>query len=190
MKKINVLILFSIAVLLGSPAAAQEWGSGRGGGPRGGPSDEKRDEVRKKVEALWVWKITEELKLDEETAAKLLPSVSSLRKKHRALRKENRGAMHELRNHIVAQTPDRKKLMTVISRIERNRIEMHRLSEQEFKTMRRFLTPEQQARYLFFQRQFRREMRRMIFRARGEVRGMKGRRGGAGPGWQGGPAKE
>ena len=190
MKMITVLILFSAAVLLGPPAAGQDWGPGRGGGPRGRPPDEKREEVRKKVEALWVWKITEELTLDEETAAKLLPSVSSLRKKHWALRKDIRGAMHELRDHLESQPPDQKKLVTMINRIERSRIEMHRLREQEFKTMRRFLTPEQQARYLFFQRQFRREMRRMIFRARGEGRGMQGKRGGTGPGWQGGPVKE
>jgi len=190
--KINtMLIILTMILAVGGPAGAQEQGPGSMGGRYGGPrSDEKREQIRKKVEAVWVWKVTEALALDEATAAKFLPSVSSLKKKHRELRREKRHTMRELRVYLQSDDPDAKKLRASLNRIEKNRDQRHRLRKEEFRTAKKLLTLEQQARYVLFQREFNREMRGMISRARGRGRGMKGMRSGNGPGRQGRPMEE
>lgn len=190
--KINtMLIILAMILALGGPAGAQEQGPGSMGGRYGGPrSDEKREEIRKKVEAVWVWKVTEALALDEATAAKLLPSVSSLRMKHRELRRQKMHSLQELRVTLQSREPDAKKLRASLNRIEKNRDQRHRLRKEEFRAAKKLLTLEQQARYVLFQREFRREMRGMISRARGRGRGMKGMGSGAGPGLQGRPTEE
>ncbi len=190
--KINTMLIILTTILaVGGPAGAQEQGPGSRGGRYGGPpSDEKREEIRKKVEAVWVWKVTEALALDEATAAKFLPSVSSLKKKHRELRREKRHTLQELLVTLQSHDPDAKKLRASLNRIEKNRDLRHRLRKEEFRAAKRFLTLEQQARYVLFQREFRREMRGMISRARGQGRGMQGMRGGPGPGRQGRSTEE
>ena len=45
--------------------------------PGGEPSEEKREEVRKKIEAVRIWRLTEALKLDAPTSSKLSALLSS-----------------------------------------------------------------------------------------------------------------
>ncbi|MBS1128688.1 MAG: hypothetical protein H6Q96_1068 [Nitrospirae bacterium] len=63
----------AVLAALSLPVFAQQ---GHLRGPAGGPpSDEQREEVRKKMEAIKMSRLTEELKLDEKTAAKFIPVI-------------------------------------------------------------------------------------------------------------------
>jgi hypothetical protein len=154
--------------------------TGVGPGPdRGGPkSEEKREEIRKKVEAVKIWRLTEALKLDEKTSAKFLPLVSSIERKRRDLMRERVGGMRELRISLESKNPDEKKLRTTLELLNKNHHEMMKLHEKEIEAARDYLTVEQQARYLIFQHEFQNEMHGMIAGARGQGRGGKGMRGG------------
>jgi hypothetical protein len=186
-----MLLAFATA---GVPAFAQqrqmqgapdETGVGPGPGRGGPPSEEKREEIRKKVEAIKIWRLTEVLKLDEKTSAKFLPLVSSIERKRRDLIRERMEAMRELHISLESKNPDEKKLRTTLELLNKNNHEMMKLHEKEIEAARDYLTVEQQARYLIFQHEFQREMRGMIAGARGQGRGGKGMRGG--PNQAGGP---
>ncbi len=199
MKKLILTFVVAAALMAtGAPAFAQQEPVP---GPRGGQledernpvgpqgrgdslSEEKREEVRKKMETVRIWRLTEALKLDEKTAAKFLPIISSQDQKRRDLMRENMESVRELRVLLDAKSPEGKKLKAVLEKIEKNQREMTKLREKEFEAARDYLTVEQQARYLVFQHEFMREMRGMISGARGQGRGMRGM---GGQGMGGGP---
>ena len=166
----------AVLAVMSLPAFAQQ---GPQRGPAGGPpSDEQREEIRKKMEVVKMSRLTEELKLDEKTAAKFIPVITALDQKRRSLMNENRHAMQELRTELNAQQPDEGRMRTAISRIEKCQREIASLREKELQAARENLSVAQQARYLLFKQEFMREMRGMVEGARGSGPG----KGGTGPG--------
>jgi Spy/CpxP family protein refolding chaperone len=155
---------------------------GRGAPPPG----ERREEIRKKIEAIRIWRLTEELKLDEKTAARFFPAISNLAQKRNELMRENAETQRELRLYLEAGKPDEKKIKAALDRLESIHHETAKLTEKEIDITKDLLTVEQQARYYLFQQDFQREMREMISGARGGI-GPQGARGQTqrGPGMQG-----
>ncbi len=157
-----------------------EGGPGRGG-PGGGVPEERREEIRKKIETVRIYRLTEELKLDQQTAAKLAALLGSVEQKRRELTREQMDTMRELHASVRAGNPDERKLKGLLEKLEKNQKGIAETREKEIKGLKDILTVEQQARYLIFQREFMREMRGMIAGARGGGQG-PGMRGGMGPG--------
>jgi Spy/CpxP family protein refolding chaperone len=147
-------------------------------GQGGPPSEERREEVRKKIEAIRIWRLTEELKLDTNTSAKLSSLLSSLDQKRRDTMREQMEAMRDLRSLLKTAKPDEAKIKPLLEKLEKNHHEMQALRNKEFKGLKEILTVEQQARFLVFQQEFQREMRDMISGARGKGPGGPGRRSG------------
>ncbi len=194
MKMIKILILTIALAMTGMPAFAQRQmpgpppaGDRQGkegefapGQSRGGPPfGERREEIRKKIEAIRIWRLTEELKLDEKTAARFFPAISGLAQKRNELMRENMEAQRELRLYLEAGKPDEKKIKAALGRLENIHHETAKLAERELDITKDHLTVEQQARYYLFQQDFQREMREMISGARGGM-GPQGTRGGQG----------
>jgi len=135
-----------------------------GGAP---PSAAKREEVRKKIEAIKIWKLTEALKLDPDTSARLAAVINPLDQQRMDIAREQMTAMRELRSLLQSPKPDEAKLKTAIDKLEKNHVAMQETRNKEFKAVKGILTTEQQARFIIFQQDFRREMRGMIAGARG-----------------------
>lgn len=185
MKKMTeTLILTIVLTMTGIPAFAQrqmaderprdagEFSPEPGqGGP---PSEERREEVRKKIEAVRIWRLTEELNLDTDTSAKLSSLLSSLEQKRRTIMREQMEAMRDLRSMLKAAKPDEAKIKPLLEKLERNHHEMQGVRDQEAKGLKGILTVEQQARFLVFQQEFQREMRDMISGARPKGQGRRG----------------
>lgn len=146
---------------------------------RGGqPSEQQREEVRKKIESIRIYRLTQELKLDEGAAARLAALLGPLDSHRFDLMNDEREAMASLREQLAQSgKPDGKKLKTLLEKLEKNRHAMMELRDREWKGLKEILTVEQQARYVLFQRQFMREIRGMMAGARGG--------GGQGPGGMG-----
>jgi len=182
-----VLVLMSAATIA---AAQQTPASGDPGkhseemtAPRGqdqAVSEEKREEIRKKVEAVRIWKLTEELKLDAATSAKLSSLLSSLDQKRKEVQQEQMAAMRELRSMLKAAKPDESRIKSLLDKLETTHRSMQEFRDREWKSVKEILSPEQQARFFLFQQRFQREMRGMIDGARGRGPAEGGR--GSGPG--------
>ena len=152
------------------------------GAPKSGtPSEAQREEIRKKMEAVKVSRLTEELRLDEKTAAKFIPIITALDQKRRTLMRENRKIMDVLRGQLNDPQPDEPKVKAAVGRLEKNHREIMSLRDKEISAVKDNLTVTQQARYFLFHQDFAREMRGMVEAAR---RGQ-----GRGPGMGGGPMK-
>ncbi len=142
-------------------------------GRGGGLSEKKREEVRKKIEAVRIWRLTEELKLDENTAAKLSAFLSSFDQQRRDIVREQMATMRELRHALKASKPDEAKLKAALDKLEKNRHAMGDIRDKEIAGLKNILTTEQQARFLIFQQEFRHEMQRMIAGARENAPGRR-----------------
>jgi len=147
-----------------------------GGAP---PSAAKREEVRKKIEAVRIWKLTEALKLDPDTSAKLSSFINPLDQQRQEIAHEQMMTMRELRTLLQSSKPSEAKLKAAIDRLEKNHLAMQENRNREFSGIKNILNTEQQARFILFQQDFRREMRHMISGAKG---GGPGGGGGMGPG--------
>lgn len=130
-------------------------------------SENKRRELRKKVDAVRIWKLTEELKLDTDTSAKLSALLSSISQKRMDIQREQRESLRAMQQSLNSPKPDKAKIKGYLTRIKKNHHEMEELRTREMNGLKMFLTIEQQARYLLFQQEFRSEMRDMIEGARG-----------------------
>ncbi len=146
--------------------------NGRGGAP----TEEKREAIRRKIEAVRIWKLTEALKLDAATSAKLASYLSSMDQQRMGLIRDHMMTMRELRRSLKDSKPDEKSLKVSLDKLEKNRRAMQELRDKELSGLKDILTTEQQARYVLFQQEFQREMREMIAAAR--ERGRTGREGG------------
>ncbi len=190
MYTVRMVIIAAALIFAGSAVHAQQ-----GPGPSGARADnpqnqgaadtKKREAVRKKVEAVRMWRLTEELKLDEKTSARLASFLSALDEKRRNLMRTRMETLRNLRATLKAEHPDEKKMKSDLDKLETNRRDMMELEEKEISGIKDILTVEQQARYVVFQQEFRREMRGMIAGAREGGPGMHGP--GPGPHGPGGP---
>ena len=175
------LAIIAALIMTGAAAHAEQAAGQMGGHPgfgnaqgQGEPDAKKRDEVRKKIETVRMWRLTEELKLDEKTGARLASYLSALDEKRRGLMHERMETMKDLRTLLKPGKPDEKKLKAALEKLEKNRGEMLELEGEETSGVKEILSVEQQARYVIFQQEFRREMRGMIAGARGNGPGPRG----------------
>lgn len=196
MKTTRILMLLALITALAAPALAQQRPLGPpldepgdedlfaepGPGREAPPQSERRDEVLKKIEAIRIWRLTDALKLDEKTAAKFIPAISALDRSRRDLMQANQETLRELRAALDTGKPDERRLKAALDKLRLNHREMMKLQDKEFDAARDHLNIEQQARYSLFLQDFRREMRGMIGRARGDGPGRGGMRGGSGRG--------
>ena len=184
MKMIRMFVITAALTLAGTIAFAQhapmggsyedEMGLDAQPGRWNPPSKEKREEVRKKVEAIRIYRLTEALKLDEKSSAQLASLLGTIDLKRRELMDQNMDAMKELRASLKSPHPSESQLKPILGRLEKNHREMADLKEKELNGLKDILTVEQRARYLIFQREFTREMRGMIAGAWGPAQGARG----------------
>ena len=126
---------------------------------------ERREELKKKVELIWQQKLTERLNLTEEEKAKVFPLLQQYHEQQRALRQENRQLVRELEGKIKANASG-KELKRTIRDLEENEHKLQEMKEEGFHELAKILPIEKQARYIIFQAEFRREMHRLMQKAR------------------------
>jgi hypothetical protein len=138
---------------------------------RGEPlSDERRAEIRRKIETVRIWRLTETLKLDANTGARLSSLLSSLDQQRRAIQREQAGTLIMLQQSLISPKIEESRIKSDLDKLEKNYRAMQDLKNKEMSGLKKILTIEQQGRYVIFQQEFMREMRRMIRGARGNGR--------------------
>jgi Spy/CpxP family protein refolding chaperone len=144
------------------------------GGDESPQSIEKREKIRKRIELIRMWKLTEELDLTEETGAKLFPVLRKYDEKWIKLQEARRNSIKGLRKALNDEATPDEEIEAAIDNVARNAVAMSELLRQQNRELKGILSPRQRAKFILFQRRFQREIRRMIAEAR--ERTMKARR--------------
>ncbi len=151
-----------IVMLLAATASAQA--------PRG-PAVDKREQVKKKIRAMRAFTLTDELSLDEKTAAKLFPILSRWDDVTDKLLQQRVVIQRKLNS---GQITDSKQLDKLIDDAVANQKAFWDLEDKRLAEMRKVLTPQQTARLLVvlpaFERKIQNQLRRAINRRAGAAR--------------------
>lgn len=140
----------------------------------GTPGEGDLTRVRKKIEALRAWRISEELDLDQETSARLFPVMRDADEKGWRIESMNRALIREMDLQLKKGEPDPGKINGILDRLQANRMEKARIENRHLKRVREILSPEDTARYLIFQFRFQKELKQKAARAFREGRGGQG----------------
>ena len=128
------------------------------------PSKEQIEKIRKRIETLKLWKLTEALDLDEATAVKLFPLINKYDKKKFAIERSIRKDMKKLRKTVDTASPD--ELKELIRKIEENHRELQAINSAQFEELKAVLPVRKVAKFLIFQQDFSREIRKIIREAK------------------------
>ncbi len=164
-------------------------GHGPGPGP-GGPSPEQHKELRKKIQAMRMARLTQELDLDEAAAAKLFPLVNRHDEKVNALMEDRGKIMRTLEQSVREGKEDGLPgLLEKLGEIEKA---VHQADEATHAKVREILSASQAAKFFVFHEKFHGEVREFLEGARRDEEkrmhaDMKAHAGEKGPG-PGGPA--
>ena len=134
---------------------------------------ERADELRKRIELIWMWKLTEELDLTKEEGAKLFPLLSTYEEKKHELREENRRIILILK-HMIDEGASEGDLKRTIRSLEDNDRKLKKVEVEGFSEIAKILSVEKQAKYIVFQEYFRHEIHGLIQKARHRERMPKG----------------
>ncbi len=161
------------------PAAAEGPTASHGNGDRRDSAKERlRQQVFEKWRAMRMWQITEELKLDEATAAQVFPLLARVEDQQRKVGKEYVGILGTLRHEIANPAPDNAKLSALVDKLLDIRIRRRVLEDERVMSIRKVLTPVQQAKLFLLmpkiEGDFRQKIRDTIARSHGGGRQASG----------------
>lgn len=170
-------LILAAATLAGAPALAQPKGPppAMPPGPGGdrGPEELRRDVVER-MRAMRAWKLTEALKLDEATSAKLFPVLARFDDKEMDLGKERNEIMRGLNAEVEAPKPDNARLTQYVDRMLALRVKQRAIEDDKVKELRKVLTPLQQARLMMILPRIEQHFRERMREAREERRRVRG----------------
>lgn len=128
------------------------------------PPREKIERIQKQIEMVRMWRLTKELDLDEEGAARVFPILSRYDKKRMDLEVERFRIMRELRETINddRDRDNERRVEKLMDRLESNKSAMDRLQDAEREELKKVLTRRQMAKYIIFQQRFEHEMKEII----------------------------
>jgi Spy/CpxP family protein refolding chaperone len=125
-----------------------------------------RQEVQRRLRLLRAWEITRRLKLDGQTAGKILAVFARTDDRRQTLRRDLSTAWRELRKLLRQRSPDPAALQGHIDAFVQKRLELAKLKNDEFGELRSILSPVQQAKYLLAERDFQKKIRKMLGKVR------------------------
>jgi len=122
----------------------------------------QRMEAMDKLRTVRLLELVQALDLDEKTGIKLAATLKRNDKKRRALHFKAKKALDALEEETGKDKPSDKRLGDLVNELWNIRSDMKAVEEQEFKELRTFLTPLQQAKYILAMRRFMHRMRSMM----------------------------
>jgi hypothetical protein len=136
----------------------------RDGGPGGPPTSARREQIKKKIRALRAYTLTEELALDEQTAARLFPALSRYDDETDKLLEKRVDVQRRLRR--ADSLRDERAVERLIDEASANQRAFWKLEDKRFEELRKILTPVQTAKLLVvlpaFERRIQNQLRKAI----------------------------
>ena len=159
-KKLPVALLIAAALVLTSVAIAHaEWGMGR-------HDKGDKQKMKERIELIKMWKLTEALDLDQETAAKLFPLMHEFDVKQRQLHMNRGETIKLMREELKGETADSMALRALIKEFKKNEREMVDLRIERLDSMSEHLSDEQIAKMISLVPKFERGVRELLGDAR------------------------
>jgi len=164
-----------VLVLLGGAALAQP-APGPGPAKRNDPIADRRAEVKKKIRVLRAATLTDELKLDEKTLARLLPALAKWDDVTEDLLKKRVDITRRLADADSVKDP--KAVDKLVDEAVANQKAFWDLEDKRLAELRKILTPGQTARLLIvlpqFERRIMNQLRRAMNAGAGRAAGRRG----------------
>ncbi len=133
------------------------------------PADEQdpnstagRADAWKRIEMYRLFKLTEALQLDEDAASRLFPILQRYDHQYRTISEKKEELQRTMFLELKKNEPDRTVLTKAVDDTLALERESMRIRTEQFKELKKILTPEQYARFLIFDQRFRDEVGRMI----------------------------
>jgi hypothetical protein len=145
----------------------------------------RKEEMREKIEMVIMWKLTEELDLDQETANKLFPILNESNKQQRELRQKRGDTMKQIKEELKREFPEAATLRTLIAEFKQNERDMVEARIKRLDDLSKILSEEQIAKLIALVPKIERSVRDAIHEGRRmyrERRRDRGDWGGQGPG--------
>ena len=150
------------------PAHAQAGPSNdaaRAGNPVSPELQQKRAKIRKRIRALRAWKLTEELELNAETAARLSAILDRYDDKLEPAMTTNRELRRQMQALVDSSAPGDAQLDKLIDRLAAQQQTLWDLQRARFRDVRKVLTPRQAARLMVLLPRIDRKIQRQVRRA-------------------------
>ncbi|HWR90225.1 MAG TPA: hypothetical protein VN260_08195 [Dissulfurispiraceae bacterium] len=118
------------------------------------------EKVRERIETLKMLRMTKALELDERSSALVFPLLNRYDKKRADIERSLWNGLRELRESLKEKREAR--LRALIEKIESDHKTIERINDEERAELKKVLSVEQQARFILFQREFNRDIKRII----------------------------
>jgi hypothetical protein len=145
--------IFSIIMCFGSWA----WADSSKEGDRS-----NQEKAWERVRMVRMVKMTETLKMDREQAARFAAMDSQFEETKKKSWREFHEDVQKLRNLVREANPSERELRDTVTRIKTRKRNLNDLNNRQMDEELNLLRPEQQARYILFTIDFRREMENLI----------------------------
>ncbi len=157
MKKLCIGFVVILPLLAASPVF------GHPGDYPGRPMWHDGDQGRpEQLEALRIWKMTEYLELDEKQAMEFFPVLQAHQDQMAELDSTEHAIHRKLHDAIRSGKVDQNFVNTQIDAIVKIDVQREQLRSDFLQSLSKYLTPEQQAKFLVFDRRFRQALQSMI----------------------------
>lgn len=156
MTTLRCSLLAALLATAAAPAAAQ---------PGPPPAPATRAQAHDRVRMMYMWRLTEALRLDEPTAARLFPLLGRIEERKAPVRKELGDLARQLRAEAENPKANPAQIGQLIDRIVAARDRLRQLENDGFKEIRRVLSPVQQARLVLLMPRLDRQVRGLVERA-------------------------
>jgi Spy/CpxP family protein refolding chaperone len=146
-----------ILLFVGFGMASASWADSGQGGGKGA-----HEKTWERVHMIKMIKLTEALKMDRDQAGRFFAVENQYEDTKRKARRELHEDIHKLRTLVRESNPSERDLRDTVNRIKNRKKDLDELTNKQTDEELNLLRPDQQARYILFTIDFRREMENLI----------------------------
>ena len=167
--KLYKILIVVLALGVSTDILAQPWS----GFPPGGHSGDRpmRAQMRKRIETLKVWKLTEDINLSPEQSEKFFPAYNQFNDSRKAIGEERRTVFDQLNLLTHENKPDDKKINELLDKLDSFDQKINSLRIKFRQDLKGVLTTQQIGRLYVFEVEFMRHIQDIMKDARKEMRG-------------------
>lgn len=135
--------------------------------------DARKADAMKRIEMLRIWRLTEILELNETDGARIFPILQKYDRQYMILNESKEKLVKQLKNAVNTQQTNAKRLETLTGQLIQIEQEAMDIRGRMYTELKEVLTPQQLAKYMIFEINFKQEIDEIINQVRREHKRMK-----------------